>query len=219
MTNQLRTFGVAALLAQSLVFFACSSASTATGTGGSTGVGTGAGGAATGAGGSTSSGMGGSAAPTSLCTAHPGSCDCLADNPDSVAGGACASDCQSVSCGKICTQNCCVSCGIDATGIKTCTCTMPGQPFTNCTCAPPPTFPTGLTGGLCSPQGYAATTPPAGATLPSLKGAPCTMENAVCFTQESTPSSERGCICMGGTMHCGSVNHWFTNNGAAATPY
>ena len=32
--------------------------------------------------------------------------------------------------------------------------------------------------------------------------------------------SERGCICMAdGLMHCGSVNHWFVNNNAAATTY
>jgi hypothetical protein len=78
----------------------------------------------------------------------------------------------------------------------------------------------GLTGGLCSPQGYAATTPPAGATLPSLKGMPCNILNTVCFTQESTMASERGCICMAdNTLHCGSVNHWFTNDGTQATPY
>ena len=220
MTNQLRTFGVAALLVQSLVFFACSSASTATGTGGSTGV-------VTGTGGGTSSGTGGSSGTAGatggmVCAAHPGSCTCAADNPDSQAGGACASDCQSVSCGKPCTQDCCVTCGIDAAGTKTCLCPMPGQPFSNCTCAPPAGFPTGLMGGACSPQGYAATTPPATAPAGSisLKGAACNITNAVCFTAESTPSSERGCICMAdGIMHCGSVNHWFTNSNAAATPY
>jgi hypothetical protein len=221
MTNQLRTLGIAALLAQSLVFFACSSAGTATGTGGTPGTaGTGSGSGGTtggGQGGMTSSGGG----MSGTCVEHPGSCTCLADNPDSVAGGACASDCQSVSCGKPCRENCCVPCGIDASGTKTCTCTMPGQAYTNCTCSPPPTFPIGLSGGLCSPQGYAATTPPAGAPAGSisLKGIPCTVNNAVCFTADSTPSSERGCICQGGTMHCGSVNHWFVNSGAAATPY
>jgi hypothetical protein len=59
---------------------------------------------------------------------------------------------------------------------------------------------------------------PAGAI--SLKGLPCNIMNAVCFTQESTGASERGCICMADhTMHCGSVNHWFTNSNATATPY
>jgi hypothetical protein len=218
MNNQLRTLGIAALLAQSLVFFACSSAGT-TGTGGSTGTagGNGSGGTTGGLGGMTAAG----GSTGGQCLAHPGSCTCAADNPDSVAGGACASDCQSVSCGKPCRENCCVPCGIDAAGTKTCTCTMPGQPYTNCTCSPPTGFPTGLSGGLCSPQGYAATTPPAGAPAGSIsiKGAACTMENAVCFTADSMPSSERGCICMGGILHCGSVNHWFTNSGALATPY
>jgi hypothetical protein len=45
---------------------------------------------------------------------------------------------------------------------------------------------------------------------------PCRSANIVCFTAESTPTSERGCICMAdGLMHCGSVNHWFVNDGVA----
>jgi hypothetical protein len=48
----------------------------------------------------------------------------------------------------------------------------------------------------------------------SLRGMPCRATNIVCFTQESTPTAERGCICMADNiMHCGSVNHWFTNDG------
>ena len=226
MTNQLKTlsrsFGIAALLAQSLVFLACSSAGAPmTGAGGTTGslggsTGTGSGGTTGGQGGMTSSGGGAGG----QCLTHPGSCTCASDNMDSNPGGACASDCQSVSCGRVCTQDCCVPCGLDSAGTKTCLCPIAGQPYSNCSCLPPTGFPTGLTGGLCSPQGYAATTPPVGATLPSLKGVPCNILNAVCFTQESTTSSERGCICMAdNTMHCGSVNHWFVNDGSAATIY
>ncbi len=211
MKNQLRTLGVAALVAQSLVFFACSSSSPASGSGGSTGAGTGGNGT-TGAGG----------AGVTICTMYPGSCTCTAPNPDSDPGGACAADCQSVSCGKNCTQDCCVTCGIDQLGTKFCACPNANFPFTNCTCGAPPGFPTGLMGGACSPQGYAATMVPA--TAPpnsiSLKGVACNITNAVCFTAESSSASERGCICMAdGFMHCGSVNHWFTNNNAAATPY
>lgn len=69
------------------------------------------------------------------------------------------------------------------------------------------------------PQGYAATMVPANAPAGSisLKGMPCNILNAVCFTAESTATSGRGCICMadaggGMSMHCGSVNKWFTQS-------
>jgi hypothetical protein len=77
-----------------------------------------------------------------------------------------------------------------------------------------------VSGGSCNPQGYAVTTLPAGAPpgTMSLKGMPCTKVNAVCFTAESTSSSQRGCICLGdNTMHCGSVNGWFTFSGGDTT--
>jgi len=225
MNNQLRTFGVAALLAQSLVLLACSSSGSATGSGGTTGAQAGA----TGAQGGSSGTAGMTGSTPVVCAAFPGSCTCTAANPDSMAGGACADGAQSVSSGLPCTQDCCVSCGIDAMGIKTCLCPNPGQPYSNCSCPAPAGFPTGpggaaLTGGLCSPQGYAATTPPAGATLPTLKGVPCTKVNTVCFTADSKSGSERGCICLmdatgTASMHCGSVNHWFTNNNDPATTY
>ncbi len=209
MNNQLRnpsrTLGVAALLAQSLVFFACSSSSPATGTGGTTGSVGGTTGSV-GGGGGASVGGGGAGGP---CTTFPGSCTCAGPNPDTADGGACTSTCESSSCVTACTQDCCVPCGIDSAGNKTCTCMTPGLPFNNCTCLPPAGFPAGLTGGTCLPQGYAATTAPAGAI--SLKGMPCNILNAVCFTTESTPTSGRGCICMSdNTLHCGSVNKWFT---------
>jgi hypothetical protein len=226
MNNQLRTLprtlGVAALLAQSLVFFACSSSSPDSGTGGQTGASQGG---ATGSQGGSSGGLGGDtggAGSSGMCAQFPGSCTCTGANPDSVTGGACADGCQSVSCGLPCMQDCCVPCGLDSAGTKTCTCTMPGLAYTNCSCLPPTGFPAGLTGGACSPQGYAATTPPATAPAGSisLKGVPCTKLNTVCFTADSTAASERGCICMSdNTMHCGSVNHWFTNSGATATTY
>jgi hypothetical protein len=212
MKNQLRTLGVVALVAQSLVFFACSSSSPASGGGGSTGT--------AGTTGTAGSGAGGSA--VTICTMYPGSCTCAGPNPDSDPGGACASDCQSVSCGKNCTQDCCVTCGIDALGTKFCACPNANFPYTNCTCGAPPGFPAGLSGGACSPQGYAATMVPANAPAGaiSLKGLPCNVTNAVCFTSESTSASERGCICMAdGMMHCGSVNHWFTNTNGAPTVY
>jgi hypothetical protein len=48
----------------------------------------------------------------------------------------------------------------------------------------------------------------------SLRGVPCKQVNLVCFTSDSVSTSERGCICEADmTLHCGSVNHWFTNNG------
>jgi hypothetical protein len=126
----------------------------------------------------------------------------------------------SVSIGLPCTTDCCVPCGIDLSGLKTCTCSQPGLPYNNCTCAPPASFPAGLTGGLCIPQGYSGAVPaaaPPGSI--SLEGVPCTIINSVCFTAESTITSGRGCICLrDGTMHCGPVNHWFTQI-PGTTPY
>jgi hypothetical protein len=54
---------------------------------------------------------------------------------------------------------------------------------------------------------------------------PCGAPKLVCFTLESTPTAERGCICRddglgnGGRgtglfLHCGAVNHWFVNDGS-----
>ena len=218
MNNQLKKvwmpLGVAALLAQSLVLSACSSANNNGGAGGSTNV-TGGGGSMAGAQGG-SSGTAGSSGGVGICADNPGTCttgDCSKVNPDTLGSGACTSGCESSSCTTMCTQDCCVPCGIDAAGTKVCTCMTPGLPFNNCTCSPPPGFPTGLTGGTCMPQGYAATMVPMGAPdgSISLKGMPCNILNAVCFTAESTMTSGRGCICMAdNTLHCGSVNKWFT---------
>ena len=212
--HPLKTYGVAALIAQSLVVFACSSAAPA-GAGGAAGTTTGQGG-----------NVGGFAGGGGTGVTFPGSCTPGVMNPDynvpPDGTGACAPNCQSVGCGLPCTMDCCVPCGIDAAGTKFCSCVTPQSPYTNCTCAPPPTFPAGLLGGACSPQGYAATTPPLTAPTGSisLKGIACTKINTVCFTAESTAASERGCICMSdGVMHCGSVNKWFTNSNAPATPY
>ncbi len=163
-------------------------------------------------------GMGGSGAGgagVGGAVGNLGSCIPNHINPDVAPGGACASDCQSVSCGRVCTEDCCVTCGIDLLGLRTCTCPTPGLPYSNCNCAPPAAFPFGLQGGPCSPQGYASTMVPPGAPAGSisLRGLPCRALNLVCFTLESTPTSERGCICMAdGVMHCGSVNHWFVND-------
>jgi hypothetical protein len=94
-------------------------------------------------------------------------------------------------------------------GTSICLCDVAAGAYSSCTCTPPAGFPTGLSGGTCSPQGYATKVPPPDGI--SLKGIPCTKTNAVCFTADSTPTSQRGCICMGdGTMHCGSVHGWFT---------
>ena len=145
---------------------------------------------------------------------NPGSCIVGQANPDYNPGGACAPDCQSVSCGKACTVDCCVTCGIDQTGTKTCICRNPGGPYANCSCIQPPSIPAGLQGGPCVPAGYSTVDPPGtDPTGISIRGKPCTTANTVCFTLDSTANSERGCICQGGTMHCGSVNHWFNNNG------
>jgi hypothetical protein len=187
------------------------------GAGGSGMVGAGMGGTGMGGNGMGGTDAGGTGSGGFVGVTSNGSCIPNHINPDTVAGGACAADCQSVSCGRPCTEDCCVTCGIDASGTKTCVCPMPGQPYSNCICAPPMDFPPGLAGGPCSPQGYAATVPPptAPAGAISIKGAPCRALNIVCFTAESTPAAERGCICLAdGTMHCGSVNHWFLNTGA-----
>jgi hypothetical protein len=117
-------------------------------------------------------------------------------------------------------------------GTKTCTCPNVGQPFSNCACPAPPGFPTApggtpLTGGFCSPQGYSTSMPPAGAPTGSisLKGVACTKLNTVCFTADSKTGSERGCICLTdpasgmASLHCGSVNKWFTNSNDPATTY
>ena len=206
-----KTFGVAALIVQCAAFAACSSS-------GGTTVG-GQGGSTAGASGTTGS-LGGADGGVAhmVYPAHPGSCVSTADNPDFQTGGACAPECQSVSCGVACSQDCCVSCGIDATGIKFCNCRTPGLPFANCTCSPPPTIPPGLMGGNCDPQGDSRAMPPAGAGM-IIRGMPCKAANLVCFTSDSISTSERGCICQdsgdgqGLVLHCGSVNKWFTNNG------
>jgi len=204
---------VAAFAAGGADFSGCSSQALPDGGGGSAGSTSGEGGHATGIGGR---GTGGTGVGGAISGNSPGSCIPNHVNPDVQPGGACASDCQSVSCGRPCTEDCCVTCGIDALGARTCTCLEPGLPYSNCTCAPPANIPPGLQGGPCSPQGYASTTPPP--TAPpgtfSLRGMPCRALNLVCFTSESTSTSERGCICMAdGLMHCGSVNHWFANDG------
>src|SRR5262252_955704 len=77
---------------------------------GGTGVGgTGIGGTGMGGTGSGGTGVGGT---------NAGSCIPNQINPDSQPGGACAPDCQSVSCGRPCTQDCCVTCGIDLLGAR-----------------------------------------------------------------------------------------------------
>jgi hypothetical protein len=209
-----------ALMAQGLIVLGCSSSTPSEGTGGTTG------GSVGGApGGGTGGGMGCGMAGPIPDPGNPGSCICGSANPDSAPGGACASDCQSVSCGKICNAPCCVPCGIDAAGAKVCTCTNPGVgPYTNCTCSPSADIPPNLHGGLCSPQGYSTATVPATAPAGSisLRGMPCKVTSplTVCFTADSNPSSERGCICKAdGMMHCNSVNHWFINDLSLATPW
>jgi len=121
-----------------------------------------------------------------------------------------------------CTLDCCVTCGIDQWGAKLCTCPNPGQPYTNCTCPVPLDKITAtLHGGNCIPAGDSRPT----TQVPnSLRGVACKATNLVCFTSDSNPSSERGCVCLddgignygmgnGLFLHCGSVNHWFLNDG------
>ncbi len=211
MTNQrLKLHRIAILVVLGLAAVACSSSSN---TGGGTG----------GSGGSTGGGTGGTTGADAGVThmvypAFPGSCVDGMTNPDFQTGGACAPECQSVGCGTACTQDCCVNCGIDQAGIKFCNCRTPGLPYANCNCAAPPDIPPGLMGGPCVPAGDSR---PLVQAATSLRGMPCKMKNLVCFTTDNMSSSERGCICKqdsdgdGGTtltMHCGSVNKWFTNN-------
>ncbi len=145
----------------------------------------------------------------------PGSCD-GEPNPDVENSGPCSA--APASPPRACTRDCCTTCGIDAAGTNVCACSAPTGTYSSCTCSPPIGFPVGLTGGACSPQGYAslpAATPAGGM---SLKGLPCTKINTVCFTAESTPTSPRGCICMADeTLHCGSVHGWFTLTGGETT--
>jgi hypothetical protein len=209
--------GMAWLTAGALVVLSCSSVALPdSGAGGARGASTGAGGMRSSMGGSPIFGAG---------SYTPGSCIQGQQNPDFNTGGACAPECQTVSCGRICTQDCCISCGIDATGSKICLCPDPSiRSFSTCTCSPPPGFPWGLHGGSCSPQGFASVAIPPGAPdgSMSLKGQPC-KPTIVCFTADSLPTSERGCICQddgdgtGAVMHCGAVNHWFVNDGSPET--
>lgn len=223
--------GVVVLAAGGSLLSACSSMAFPDGTGGARGAGgsslSGVGGRASGVGGATGQpgacGIGGAAGVGPAGNGplgdgyFPGSCIPGRANPDSDPGGACAADCQTVSCGRTCSEDCCVTCGIDQTGSKFCACPNPcAGPYANCTCTPPAFIPAGLHGGPCSPQGYATLTVPL--TAPSgsisLRGLPCRATNIVCFTADSTATAERGCICEAdGIMHCGSVNHWFSNDG------
>jgi hypothetical protein len=234
-------FSVVVMAAGGFGLSACSSVALPEGTGGSTGTSSGIGGDASGIGGA-AVGVGGAAigvggtpgvggrtgvggapgmggAPGvggGAGGSFSGSCVPQHTNPDFAPGGACAPDCQSVSCGKPCTEDCCVTCGIDLSGSKVCTCRNPGAPYSNCSCIQPANIPSGLLGGPCSPQGYSTATLPATAPAGSisLPGMPCRQTNIVCFTADSTGNSERGCICLAdGFMHCGGVNHWFTNSG------
>jgi hypothetical protein len=214
------------LAAGGAMWSACSSVTFPDATGGASGAGaaTGAGGLILGTGGG-ACGIGGAAGDGPAGNGplgdgyFPGSCVPQHHNPDSQPGGACAAECQTVSCGKACTEDCCVPCGIDAQGFKVCTCPNPcAGPYANCTCSPPAFIPAGLHGGPCSPQGYSTASVPS--TAPdgaiSLRGLPCKETSLVCFTADSTPVSERGCICEAdGLMHCGSVNHWFVNDATA----
>lgn len=213
--------GIAAIVAQGFLLYGCSSeGSSGTGTGGTTGSGgsttpvtTGSGGTgtSTGAGGTgvstgTGTGTGGTGVSTGTGgtgSTSPGSCDGTA-NPDITLN--CTS--ANAKSNMTCTKDCCIPCGIDSAGSKVCTCA--GGVYSNCSCLPPATgYPPGLQGGPCMPQGSSSAS-----AADTLKGKPCTVTNAVCFTSDSTPSSERGCICMAdGILHCGSVNHWFVNNG------
>jgi len=188
-----RPLSVVALAAGIAGVSACSSVAMTEGTGGRPGVEGGTGG-----------GLVIDVPPVEPCFGAP--------NPDTAPGGACAPDCQSVSCGRPCTQDCCTTCGIDQMGSKICVCRTPGGPYTNCSCIQPPSIPGGLTGGSCSPQGVSTTSVPVDSAAVSLRGQPCRATGIVCFTLDSTPASERGCICMAdGLMHCGAVSHWFTN--------
>lgn len=172
-------------------------------------------------------GMGGGAGSVSSTGGMPIDTGAGGYHVDSTATGSCTTtDSPSPACDPPdpaepppCTRDCCYTCGIDAAGFKLCRCDVATGKL-SCACSPPPGFPAGLSGGNCSPQGYAATMPPAAAPAGSvsLKGVACTKTNAVCFTAENTASSQRGCICMAdGIMHCGSVNGWFTFSGGDTT--
>ena len=246
MSNRLvRVGGTSALVALCWLSSACSSIALPDGGGGSGGkappagtggkAATGTGGSLAGTGGMVVTGTGGAPSGTGGMVlggagGDYGSCIPNQSNPDTAPGGACAPDCQSVSCTssmfRACTRDCCAPCGIDLWSTKLCTCPLPGGPFSNCTCPAPEFIPPGLHGGTCFPPGSSAS--PA-QVANSLRGVRCREANLVCFTTDSTPSSERGCICRddglgnGGAgnglfLHCSNVNHWFIND-ATTTSY
>jgi len=144
---------------------------------------------------------------------YPGSCTGQ-PNPDFKNGGTCPPVLSTPV--PPCTRDCCATCGIDAAGSAQCICSATLGSYASCTCIPPLGFPVGLRGGTCSPQGYALSPSVSGDM--SLKGVVCTKINAVCFADDSTMSSPRGCICMSdGLLHCGSVHDWFTLTGGETT--
>ena len=102
---------------------------------------------------------------TTSAELSPGSCTAGVANPDSEPGGACAADCQSVSCARPCTVDCCTSCGPNGMGQKICACRNPGGPYANCACVMPGD---GGAPGPCTPQGYSTSTIPPGAPAGSI---------------------------------------------------
>jgi hypothetical protein len=143
-------------------------------------------------------------------------CDGLAVNTDLSCNSTLAKK------GAPCSVDCCIPCGINALGARLCTCTT--DTYARCTCTPPPSWPTGLHGGACEPQGLSTSrtnTPPGEF---SVRGQPCSQEWTVCLTSDGIASGGLGCICLKAadgtmTMNCGTVNSWFTYDQGVSTTY
>lgn len=123
-----------------------------------------------------------------------------------------------------CTVDCCIPCGIDALGARLCTC-APATGYSQCICNAPTSWPVPLHGGACNPQGLSTskTNTPVGTF--SVRGQPCTTQWTVCFTSDGIAAANLGCICLADpvtgalTMHCGTVNNWFTYDPGVTTTY
>jgi hypothetical protein len=201
-----------------LLSFGCMSTTPDTASGGASPVGTG-GDTANGGAGAVDSGISGSGGASVCPVANPGvpTCDGTGTNMDPSCNSTCAKK------GHECTQDCCIPCGINALGSRVCYC--PTTTYSQCICAQPATWPTGLHGGACEPQGLSTSssnTPP-GAF--SVRGQPCSTEWTVCFTSDGIATGGLGCICLKDpatgnlTMNCGTINGWFTYDTGVTTPY
>jgi hypothetical protein len=123
-----------------------------------------------------------------------------------------------------CTVDCCIPCGIDALGARVCTC-APATGYSQCICNAPPGWPVPLHGGACNPQGLSTSKTNTPVGMFSVRGQACSTQWTVCFTSDGIAAANLGCICLADpatgalTMHCGTVNNWFTYDPGVTTTY